>query len=123
MTSLPRSLRPATVALATALLAACASTGGLQPAAEPRPIDDHVLTRSLSGAPLKRRSLEVLQRIRARSGDHLTLIAAGGIENADDARERLDAGATLVQAYTAFIYEGPFWPRRVHAGLARSAKA
>ncbi|HEY1703232.1 MAG TPA: quinone-dependent dihydroorotate dehydrogenase [Trebonia sp.] len=77
----------------------------------------------LSGAPLKRRSLEALRRIRARSGDHLTLIAAGGIENADDARERLDAGATLVQAYTAFIYQGPFWPRRVHAGLARSAKA
>jgi dihydroorotate dehydrogenase len=72
----------------------------------------------MSGAPLKKRSLEVLRRIRARTGDSLVLIAAGGIENADDARERLDAGATLVQAYTAFIYQGPFWPRRVHAGLA-----
>ena len=72
----------------------------------------------MSGAPLKKRSLEVLRRIRARTGDSLVLIAAGGIENADDARERLDAGATLVQAYTAFIYQGPFWPRRVHDGLA-----
>lgn len=52
MTSLPRFLRRSTFAIATALLAACASTGGLQPAAEPRAIDDHVLTRSLSGAPL-----------------------------------------------------------------------
>jgi dihydroorotate dehydrogenase len=72
----------------------------------------------MSGAPLKKRSLEVLRRIRARTGDSLVLIAAGGIENAGDARERLDAGATLVQAYTAFIYQGPFWPRRVHDGLA-----
>lgn len=76
----------------------------------------------MSGAPLKRRSLEVLRRIRARTGEHLTLIAAGGIENAEDARERLDAGATLVQAYTAFIYQGPFWPRRVHDGLAARAR-
>ena len=77
----------------------------------------------MSGAPLKNRSLDVLRRIRARTGDHLTLIAAGGIETADDARERLDAGATLVQAYTAFIYEGPFWPRRVHDGVASPARA
>lgn len=72
----------------------------------------------LSGAPLKRRSLEVLRRIHARTGDSMTLIAAGGIETADDAAERLAAGATLLQAYTAFIYEGPFWPRRIHDGLA-----
>ena len=73
----------------------------------------------LSGAPLKPRALEVLRRLRARTGDRLVLIAAGGIETAGDARERLDAGATLVQAYTAFIYQGPFWPRRIHGGLAR----
>ena len=72
----------------------------------------------MSGAPLKQRSLEVLRRIRARTGDHITLISAGGIENADDAWERLAAGATLVQAYTAFVYQGPYWPRRVHDGLA-----
>jgi dihydroorotate dehydrogenase len=77
----------------------------------------------MSGAPLKRRALEVLRRIHARTGDHLVLIAAGGIETADDAWERLDAGATLLQAYTAFIYEGPWWPRRVHSGLAGRARA
>jgi len=72
----------------------------------------------LSGAPLKARSLEVLKRVRARTGSNLTLIAAGGISTAADAAERLDAGATLLQAYTAFIYEGPLWPRRLHTDLA-----
>jgi len=72
----------------------------------------------MSGAPLKARALEVLRRLHARTGDRLVLIAAGGIETPDDAWERLAAGATLLQAYTAFIYEGPLWPRRIHAGLA-----
>jgi dihydroorotate dehydrogenase len=77
----------------------------------------------LSGAPLKARSLTVLRRLHARTGDRLVLIAAGGIETADDARDRLAAGATLLQAYTAFIYEGPGWPRRVQRGLAARIRA
>jgi dihydroorotate dehydrogenase len=77
----------------------------------------------LSGAPLRDRALAVLRRLRARAGDRLVLIAAGGIETDDDAWERIAAGATLVQAYTGFIYGGPLWPRRVHAGLARRAQA
>jgi dihydroorotate dehydrogenase len=76
----------------------------------------------LSGAPLRARSLEVLKRIRARTGDYLVLVSAGGIGGAQDARERLDAGATLVQAYTAFIYEGPLWPRRLQEGLRSMTK-
>jgi dihydroorotate dehydrogenase len=77
----------------------------------------------LSGPVLRERSLEVLRRLRARSGDRLVLIAAGGISDAQDAWERIEAGATLVQAYSAFIYGGPLWPRAVHAGLARRARA
>jgi dihydroorotate dehydrogenase len=77
----------------------------------------------LSGAPLRDRALAVLVRLRARAGDRLVLIAAGGIETPDDAWARLRAGATLVQAYTGFIYGGPLWPRRVNAGLARRARA
>jgi dihydroorotate dehydrogenase len=77
----------------------------------------------LSGPPLRARALAVLIRLRARAGDRLVLIAAGGIETPDDAWERLRAGATLVQAYTGFIYGGPMWPRRMHAGLARRARA
>jgi dihydroorotate dehydrogenase len=72
----------------------------------------------LSGPPLRARSLAVLRRLRARAGDRLVLVAAGGIETPDDAWERLRAGATLVQAYTGFVYGGPLWPRRVHAELA-----
>ena len=75
----------------------------------------------LSGPPLRARALAVLVRLRARAGDRLVLIAVGGIETPDDAWERLRAGATLVQAYTGFIYGGPMWPRRMHAGLARRA--
>jgi dihydroorotate dehydrogenase len=77
----------------------------------------------ISGAPLKTRSLDVLRRLRARVGSRLTLIAVGGIENADDAWARIRAGATLVQAYTGFIYGGPFWPRRLHRELAARARA
>jgi len=77
----------------------------------------------LSGPPLRARALAVLVRLRARAGDRLVLIAAGGIETPDDAWERLRAGATLVQAYTGFIYGGPLWPRRMHAGLAARLRA
>ncbi|GGO82294.1 quinone-dependent dihydroorotate dehydrogenase [Wenjunlia tyrosinilytica] len=77
----------------------------------------------LSGAPLKARSLEVLRRLRARTGDRLTLIAVGGVESADDVWERILSGATLVQGYSALIYEGPFWCRRIHRGLAARLKA
>jgi dihydroorotate dehydrogenase len=74
----------------------------------------------LSGAPLKARSLEVLTRLKAAVGERLTLVSVGGVETAEDVRERLDAGATLVQGYTAFLYEGPFWAAGINRGLART---
>ena len=77
----------------------------------------------LSGAPLKDRSVEVLQRLRARVGTRVTLIAVGGIETADDVWNRIRAGATLVQSYTGFIYGGPGWPRRIHRELAAKVRA
>ncbi len=72
----------------------------------------------LSGAPLRARALEVLRLLRDRVGPDLTIIGVGGISTAADARERLDAGATLLQAYTAFVYEGAGWPRRIQQQLA-----
>jgi dihydroorotate dehydrogenase len=77
----------------------------------------------LSGRPLTERSLEVLRLLRGRVGDGLTLVSVGGITTVDDARARLDAGATLLQGYTAFVYEGPLWPRRILKGLDRSGAA
>ena len=77
----------------------------------------------ISGAPLKRRSLEVLRRVRARVGDRLVLVSVGGVENADDALARIRAGATLVQAYTGFVYGGPGWPAAVNRGLAERVRS
>jgi len=67
----------------------------------------------LSGAPLLARSLSVVERLAGRAAGRLTLIAAGGITTGADARRALSAGASLVQAYTGFVYGGPAWPRRV----------
>ena len=72
----------------------------------------------LSGVPLRQRSLEVLRLLRSRVSAEMTLIGVGGISSVADAVERLEAGADLLQAYTAFIYEGPLWPNRVNAALA-----
>jgi len=71
----------------------------------------------LSGEPLRERSLQVLRRLRARVGSQLVLIAAGGISTADDAWQRILAGATLVQIYSALVYEGPGLPNRIARGL------
>lgn len=73
----------------------------------------------LSGAPLRQRSLEVLARLKAATGGALTLVSVGGVETAEDVRERLEAGATLVQGYTAFLYEGPFWAANINRELAK----
>ena len=71
----------------------------------------------LSGRPLTERALEVMRLLRKRVGPDLTLVGVGGISTVADARERLDAGATLLQGYTAFVYEGPLWPRRIIRGV------
>jgi dihydroorotate dehydrogenase len=71
----------------------------------------------LSGPPVAGRAEKVLRMLRDRAGDGLTLVGVGGITTVDDARARLEAGADLLQAYTAFIYEGPGWPRRILRGL------
>ncbi|HEY6962243.1 MAG TPA: quinone-dependent dihydroorotate dehydrogenase [Gaiellaceae bacterium] len=73
----------------------------------------------LSGPPLRARSLEVLRLLRANVDDDVVLVSVGGVETADDVLERIDAGATLVQAYTAFVYGGPRWPSRVNRELAK----
>ncbi|HTV19484.1 MAG TPA: quinone-dependent dihydroorotate dehydrogenase [Polyangiaceae bacterium] len=76
----------------------------------------------VSGAPLRARALAVLRLLRSRVGTRLTLVAAGGIETVDDAWERLCAGASLIQIYTAFIYEGPALPSRLARGLLERAQ-
>jgi dihydroorotate dehydrogenase len=73
----------------------------------------------LSGRPLKALALEQLHAFRSASGGELPLIAVGGIENADDAWDRIVGGASLVQLYSAMVYEGPGLAKRIDEGLAK----
>lgn len=75
----------------------------------------------LSGAPLKGLALERLRDFRRATGGALPLIAAGGIENGVDAWHRIRAGASLVQLYTALVYEGPDLAARIASELRRLA--
>ncbi len=64
-------------------------------------------TGGLSGLPLQKRSTEVVKYISEKTNGQLPVIASGGIFTGNDAREKLEAGAALVQVWTGFIYEGP----------------
>jgi dihydroorotate dehydrogenase len=76
----------------------------------------------LSGEPLKSLALDALRKFRRASGGEIPLIGVGGIANADDAWERIRAGASLVQLYTAMVYEGPGIARRLAKDLAERLK-
>ena len=73
----------------------------------------------LSGAPLAARSLEVLRLLRSVLPAESCVVSVGGVSSAADVDERLRAGATLVQGYTAFLYRGPSWAHQVNRGLRR----
>jgi dihydroorotate dehydrogenase len=73
----------------------------------------------VSGRPLRRRALEVVNRIYLRTEGRVPIVGVGGIMDAGDAWERIRAGASLVQLYTGFIYGGPGLARRINLGLAR----
>jgi dihydroorotate dehydrogenase len=72
----------------------------------------------LSGAPLKNLALKALRDFRSASGGEIPLIGVGGIATTDDAWERIRAGASLVQLYSAMVYEGPHIAARIARGLA-----
>jgi dihydroorotate dehydrogenase len=74
-------------------------------------------TGGLSGLPLAKRSTEVIRFLAEKSGKSFPIIGVGGIHSASDAREKLDAGADLVQLYTGFIYEGPGLVKRINKSL------
>jgi dihydroorotate dehydrogenase len=76
----------------------------------------------LSGAPLAGRALEVLAIIRPVVPTDFCVISVGGVETGTDVADRLRAGATLVQGYTAFLYRGPLWARRINRDLVRALR-
>ncbi len=71
----------------------------------------------LSGAPLRQRSTEVVRQVVRWSGGRLVVVGVGGIHSAGDAREKLEAGASLIQVYTGLVYRGPGLLREILAGL------
>jgi dihydroorotate dehydrogenase len=71
----------------------------------------------LSGAPLEQRSTEVVKMISARTGGKLPVVGVGGVMGPEDARRKLDAGATLVQIYTGMVYRGPGLVRQIVESL------
>ena len=73
----------------------------------------------LSGKPLKSLANNVIKFIKDKAGDKLALIGCGGIFNADDVKEKLDLGASLVQIYTGFIYEGPYAVKKIKKGMIK----
>jgi dihydroorotate dehydrogenase len=73
----------------------------------------------ISGAPLRTRAREVVARVYRKTGGRLPVIGVGGIFDADDAWDRIRAGASLVQVYTGLIYGGPGLVRRINRGLLR----
>jgi dihydroorotate dehydrogenase len=72
----------------------------------------------ISGPPVAQRAYAVLRRLSARVGNQLVLISVGGIETAEDAWERITAGASLLQGYTGFVYGGGLWAKQIHDGIA-----
>ena len=76
-------------------------------------------TGGLSGAPLRPLALQRIRDFRAATGGAIPLIGVGGIASADDAWERIRAGASLVQLYSALVYEGPGLAKRITRGLTQ----
>lgn len=74
----------------------------------------------LSGAPLRAKALPIVADLRRELGQGKIIIASGGIFSVDHAREYLEAGADLLQAFTGFVYQGAAWPGRINRALARA---
>jgi dihydroorotate dehydrogenase len=80
-------------------------------------------TGGLSGRPLTKRSTEVIRYLSEKSGKAFPIIGVGGIHSAEDAIEKLDAGASLIQIYTGFIYEGPGLIKKINKGILSRIKS
>jgi dihydroorotate dehydrogenase len=73
----------------------------------------------MSGQPIRKRATEMIAYIHKKTKGKLPIIGVGGIMNADDAIEKLRAGASLIQIYTGFIYEGPGLVRKINKAILK----
>ena len=80
---------------------------------------DSIGNGGLSGKPVRARSTEVIKYLSDKSNRAFPIIGVGGIHSAEDALEKLDAGATLLQVYTGFIYEGPAIVKRINKAILK----
>jgi dihydroorotate dehydrogenase len=76
----------------------------------------------LSGKPLTNRSTEVIRFLSEKSNKSFPIIGVGGIHSAQDAIEKLEAGASLIQLYTGFIYEGPQLVKDINKAILKKLK-
>jgi dihydroorotate dehydrogenase len=76
----------------------------------------------VSGKPLNKRSTEVIRFLHENSGGRFPIIGVGGIHSPEDALEKIEAGATLIQLYTGFVYEGPWLVKRINKALLKEKK-
>lgn len=83
---------------------------------------NEIANGGLSGKPLSNRSTEIIRYLTEKSGGSIPIIGVGGIMSVEDALEKLDAGATLIQLYTGFIYEGPAFVKRINKALIKRYK-
>ena len=81
---------------------------------------DAIGNGGLSGAPLFERSLERVKYIHQKTEGHLPIIAVGGIMSPEQAQQMLDAGASLVQVYSGFIYNGPSFVKHINKHLVKN---
>jgi dihydroorotate dehydrogenase len=106
-----------TILLDTGMDGAIATNTTIQRSGIPEPVASQA--GGLSGAPLRGLSTEMVRKIHSRTQGKLPVIGVGGILSARDAREKLDAGAVLVQVYTGLVYQGPGLVKAILEGLAR----
>lgn len=81
--------------------------------------ENKIETGGLSGKPLAKRATEVIRFLSEKSNKSFPIIGVGGIHSAEDAIEKLEAGASLVQLYTGFIYEGPALVKAINKAILR----
>ena len=85
----------------------------------PKETIDSIGNGGLSGAPLKDKSTEIIRHIYTKTSGSMPIIGVGGIYTVEDAMEKLNAGASLIQVYTGFIYEGPGIVKKIAKGIAK----
>lgn len=83
---------------------------------------DEIANGGLSGKPLNKRSTEIIKYLTEKSNGTIPIIGVGGIMTVQDAMDKLSAGATLIQVYTGFIYEGPAFVKRINKAVIKQRK-